>query len=54
MEAGHNVIVPELITREVWEGSSIRQAILEGGDWEKDVPQSVAEIISDIDYNKLA
>ena len=53
-EAGHKVIVPDMINRSVWEGSSIRQEILEGGDWEKDVPQSVAEIISDIEYNKLA
>ena len=54
MEAGHNVIVPEMINREVWEGSSIRQAILEGGDWERDVPQAVADIISDINLEKLA
>ncbi len=54
MDAGHNVIVPEMINRGVWEGSSIRQAILEGGDWEKDVPQVVADLISDIDLEKLA
>jgi nicotinamide mononucleotide adenylyltransferase len=43
-----------MINRSVWEGSSIRQEILEGGDWEKDVPQSVVGIISDIDFEKLA
>ena len=53
-EAGYKVIVPDMINREVWEGSSIRQAILEGGNWEKDVPHLVAEIISDIDLEKLA
>jgi len=54
MEAGHKVIVPEMINREVWEGSSIRQAILEGGNWEKDVPQAVVDIISDINLEKLS
>ena len=53
-EAGYKVIVPDMINRSVWEGSSIRQEILEGGDWETYVPQSVVGIISDIDFEKLA
>ena len=52
-EAGHKVIVPDMVNRSVWEGSSIRQDILKNGDWEKDVPQSVAKIISDIKLEKI-
>ena len=52
-EAGHKVITPKMVNREVWEGSSIRLAIMEDGDWEKDVPSSVAKIISNIDLEKI-
>ena len=52
-EAGHKVVTPEMVNREVWEGSSIRLAILEGGSWEKNVPPSVAKIISNIDLEKI-
>ena len=52
-EAGHKVITPKMVNREVWEGSSIRLAILEDGGWEKDVPSSVAKIISNIDLEKI-
>jgi nicotinamide-nucleotide adenylyltransferase len=53
-EAGHNVTVPDMVNREIWKGSSIRQAILKGDDWKMDVPPSVADIITDIDLGKLA
>ena len=52
--AGHKVIVPEIINRKAWEGSSIRQAILEDDNWERDVPVSVAKIISGIDIALLS
>ena len=52
-EAGHKVVTPKMVNREVWEGSSIRLAILEGGSWEKNVPPSVAKIISNIDLEKI-
>ena len=50
-DAGYPVIVPHLINREAWQGVSIRQAMKGGGDWEMDVPASVAKIISDIDLS---
>jgi len=53
-KAGHKVIIPEIINREAWEGSSIRQAILEDDNWERDVPVSVAKIISGIDIALLS
>ena len=49
--AGYPVIVPHLINREAWQGVSIRQAMKDGGDWEMDVPASVAKIISDIELS---
>ena len=49
--AGYTVIVPNLINREAWQGASIRQAIKDGGDWEMDVPASVANIISEIELS---
>ena len=49
--AGYPVIVPHLINREAWQGASIRQAMKDGGDWEMDVPASVAKIISGIELS---
>lgn len=50
-KAKYNVIVPNLINREAWQGASIRQVMMDGGDWEMDVPASVAEIISEIELS---
>ena len=47
-EAGYTVIKVNLFNREVWEGSSIRLAMKEGGDWESEIPNQVATIIHDI------
>ena len=47
-EAGYTVIKVNLFNREVWEGSSIRLAMKEGGDWESEIPNQVASIIHDI------
>ena len=49
--AGYSVIIPDLINREAWQGASIRQAMKDGGDWEMDVPLSVANIISEIELS---
>ena len=50
-KAKYLVVVPNLINREVWQGVSIRQAMKDGGDWEMDVPASVAKIISGIELS---
>ena len=47
--AGYTVIIPNLINRKAWQGASIRQAMKDGGEWEMDVPASVANIISEIE-----
>lgn len=47
-EAGYTVIKVNLFNREVWEGSSIRLAMKEGGDWESEIPNQVVSIIHDI------
>jgi len=44
-EAGHNVVSPEFVNRVVWEGSSIRQAMTEGDDWERAVPPQIVDKI---------
>ncbi len=44
-EAGHHVVSPEFVNREVWEGSSIRQAMTEGDDWERAVPPQIVDKI---------
>ena len=49
--AGYSVIIPNLINREAWQGASIRQAMKDGGDWEMNVPASVANIISEIELS---
>ena len=38
-----------MINREVWEGSAIRLAMKEGGDWESAIPNQIVEIIHSID-----
>ena len=48
-EAGYKVVKLEMFNREVWEGSAIRLAMKEGGDWESAVPTQIAEIIHRID-----
>jgi len=47
-KAGYTVIKVNLFNREVWEGSSIRLAMKEGGDWESEIPNQVVSIIHDI------
>ena len=47
--AGYEVKKVQMINREVWEGSAIRQEMKEGGDWESAVPNQIAEIIHRLD-----
>ena len=48
-EAGYKVVKLQMFNREVWEGSAIRLAMREGGDWESAVPNQIAEIIRRLD-----
>ena len=48
-EAGYKVVKLQMFNREVWEGSAIRLAMKEGGDWESAVPNQIAEIIHRMD-----
>ena len=48
-EAGYKVVKLQMFNREVWEGSAIRLAMKEGGDWESAVPNQIAEIIHRLD-----
>ena len=48
-EAGYKVVKLQMFNREVWEGSAIRLAMREGGDWESAVPNQIVEIILRID-----
>ncbi len=47
-EAGYKVVKLQMFNREVWEGSAIRLAMREGGDWEAAVPNQIVEIIQRI------
>ena len=47
-EAGYKVVKLEMFNREVWEGSAIRLAMREGGDWESAVPNQIVDIIQHI------
>ena len=47
-EAGYKVVKLEMFNREVWEGSAIRLAMKEDGDWESAVPNQIVEIIQRI------
>ena len=47
--AGYQVNKLQLVNREAWEGSAIRQEMKEGGDWESAVPNQIAKIIYQID-----
>ena len=47
-EAGYKVVKLQMFNREVWEGSAIRLAMREGGDWESAVPNQIVDIIQHI------
>lgn len=48
-EKGYDTRAFKLINRNVWSGTKIREKILRGGEWESAVPDTVAEIINEID-----
>ncbi|MEM3676231.1 MAG: nicotinamide-nucleotide adenylyltransferase [Thermoplasmataceae archaeon] len=53
-EKGYTVNSMTLINRDSWSGTRIREKMLSGGDWKKDVPPTVASIIEEIDgVNRL-
>ena len=47
-EAGHCVLIPRFVNREVWEGSAIRQAMLEEDEWESAVPPQIVNYIHNL------
>uniref|UniRef100_A0A7C3RD49 Nicotinamide-nucleotide adenylyltransferase n=1 Tax=Archaeoglobus fulgidus TaxID=2234 RepID=A0A7C3RD49_ARCFL len=47
-EAGFKVMHTKMYNRNEYHGTEIRRKMLEGEDWEKYVPKSVAEIIKEI------
>jgi nicotinamide-nucleotide adenylyltransferase len=49
LEKGYEVTSMGLINRDFWSGTRIREKMIDGKDWKKDVPQSVSEIINEID-----
>ena len=53
-EKGYDVHSMELMNRDSWSGTHIREKILSGENWKDDVPQPVWEIIEEIDgVNRL-
>jgi len=48
-EKGYSVNSMKLINRESWSGTRIRDKMLHGKDWKLDVPETVAQIIDEID-----
>jgi nicotinamide-nucleotide adenylyltransferase len=48
-EAGIEVRQSRMFNREDLEGSEIRQAMIDGDDWEHRVPEAVVEVIEEID-----
>ncbi len=48
-EAGYSVFSVNLLNREKWSGTIIREKIIRGDRWQDDVPKQVAEIIEEID-----
>ncbi|HKJ96282.1 MAG TPA: nicotinamide-nucleotide adenylyltransferase, partial [Thermoplasmataceae archaeon] len=53
-EKGYDARSFKLINRKFWSGTKIREKILNGGEWEPAVPQTVADIIKEVDgVNRL-
>ncbi len=49
LEAGKNVLEPEMKTREQYSGREIRKKIIEGEKWDDLVPDGVYKVIMEID-----
>ncbi len=48
-ESGYTVTQPPLFNREIYSGTEVRRRMLAGGDWKSLIPQSVVEVITEID-----
>lgn len=48
-EAGYMTKSVPMLNRNRWSGTEIRQKMINGGDWERDVPSEVARVIKEID-----
>ena len=48
-EGGHPVTIPPLYNREIYSGTEVRRRMLEGENWKALVPQSVCEVIKEIE-----
>jgi len=46
--AGYEIVIPEMVNREVWEGAAIRQAMTEGDEWEVAIPPQIVNMIRDL------
>ncbi len=57
-EKGYNVTEPPLFNRENYSGTEVRRRMLSGEDWEELLPESVVDVINEIDgisrINQLA
>jgi len=49
IEAGYEVTEPPLFNREIYSGTEVRRRILEEEDWESLVPDSVKDVITEIE-----
>lgn len=49
MEKGYDVKSLKMVKRDTWSGTRIREKMISGKDWKKDVPDTVVEIIKEID-----
>lgn len=49
IEAGYKVNEPPLFNREIYSGTEVRKRILENEDWESLVPNSVINVINEIE-----
>jgi len=48
-EKGYKVTEPPLFNREIYSGTEVRRRMLSEGNWEELVPESVVEVINEID-----
>lgn len=48
-EAGYNTKSAPMLNRNRWSGTKIRQKMMNGGDWQLDVPEEVARTVEEID-----
>lgn len=48
-EAGYKAKSVPLLNRSRWSGTRIREKMINGGDWQKDVPKEVVKIVEEID-----